>query len=196
MPMGIVTDKEFDLEKSKIVTPTPSTTREESNSSVPITGEIMDVNRGRGKGSVEVPNSLRNIIGEESAVNGRQAGIELAQQFGVSPSSVSAYDVGATSTSSYDRRPNQPVINQAKERIAKRARGKLMSALHHITKDKLESSNAKDLAGIAKDMSAVVRSMEPEKERTPSEGNNGPTFVFYAPQFRKEEHFEVVHVKE
>jgi len=194
MPMGIVTDKEFDLEKSKIVTPPPS--REESNSSVPITGEIMDVNRGRGKGSVEVPNSLRNIIGEESAINGRQAGVELAQQFGVSPSSVSAYDVGATSTSSYDRRPNQPVINQAKERIAKRARNKLMAALGKITDDKLEAANAKDLAGIAKDMSAVVRTMEPEQEKGIENPNNGPTFVFYAPQFRKEEHFDIVHVKE
>ena len=191
MPMGIVTDEEFDTEKSRVVPPTPA-----PNSSVPITGEIVDVNRGRGKDSVEVPNSLRNIIGEESVTNGRQSAVELAQQFGISPSSASAYGVGATSTASYAERPNASAINGVKEKIAKRARGKLMSALHHITKEKLEGANAKDLAGIAKDMSAVVRSMEPEKERTPQEGNNGPTFVFYAPQFRKEEHFDVVHVKE
>jgi hypothetical protein len=194
MPMGIVSDKEFDMEKEKSSPVKPQ--REESNSSVPITGEIKDVNRGRGIGSVEVPNALRNVIGDESNTNGRQSAVELASQFGISPSSVSAYDVGAHSTSSYAERPNGGVVKQARERIAKRARGKLMKALSKITDDKLDAANAKDLAGIAKDMSAVVRTMEPEEVKVPGSVNNGPTFVFYAPQFRKEEHFDVVHAKE
>jgi hypothetical protein len=190
MPMGIVSEKDFDVEKEKLSTPNPVPTKTPS-----ITGEIVDVNRGRGKDSVEVPNTLRNIIGEEHATNGRQSAVELAQQFGISPSSVSAYGVGAVSTSTYDERRNGGAIKEVKDRIAKRARGKLMRALHHITNDKLESANAKDLAGIAKDMSAVVRNMEPE-EKGPATPNNGPTFVFYAPQFRDERHFDVVHAKE
>lgn len=187
--MGIVSEKDFEAEKGKIApsTPNPLPTKE---------AEIIDVNRGRGVGSVEVPNTLRNIIGEESISNGRQAAVELAQQFGISPSSVSAYGVGATSTATYSERPNLPAVNGVKEKIARRARGKLMSAISHITKDKLEAASAKDLAGIAKDMSAVVRTMEPEEPKGPKENNNGPTFVFYAPQFRKEEHYDIVHVKE
>lgn len=193
MAMGIVSDKQFD---SALRDSNP-----ESNNSVPtitpeITGEVNDIKRGRGTGSISVPNSLRNIIGEESTVNGRQSAVELAQSFGISPSSVSAYGVGATSTKSYNERPNLPIINKAKDRVVKRAHHRLMGALKHITDEKLESANAKDLAGIAKDMSAVVKSMEPETPKGPTENSNGPTFVFYAPQIRKEESYEVVHMKE
>lgn len=187
MPIGIVSDKDFELERDKAVPSiSPSPTKE---------AEIIDVSRGRGH-NPEVPNALRNIIGDEHHTNGRQSAVELAQQFGVSPSSVSAYSAGATSTASYAERPNAGVIRQVKERISKRARGKLMKALNKITDDKLDSTNAKDLAGIAKDMSAIVKNMEPEQEKGPVQNNNGPTFVFYAPQFRKEEHFDTVYAKE
>lgn len=196
MPMGIVTDKDFDSELSRV-----DDTRAETKSApvinAPIVGEIVDApSRGRGEGSTGVPDGLRKIIGEESITNGRQSAIELASQFGLSPSSVSAYANGATSTSSYHDTPNRPHINQAKERISKRARGKLLLALSKITGDKLEGTNAKDLAGVAKDMSAIVKNMEPDKEKGPNEVDNGPKFVIYAPQFRDERHFETVVVKE
>lgn len=192
MPMGIVSEKEFDSELSK-VNSDRTQKREESNSSS-ITGEIIDVTKGRGIGGVEVPNGLRRIIGETAASEGRQEAISLANNFGISPSSVSAYGHGSTSTASYDEQPNNDVISKTKERISKRARGKLMAALRHITDEKLGGAKARDLAGIAKDMSAVVRNMEPEGPKAPN--GNGPTFVFYSPQFRKEEHFEVVYAKE
>lgn len=197
MAIGIVSDKDFDSEVTKIV----PHTREESNSESVISGEIIDVNRGRGKGNIEVPNGLRKIIGEESEINGRQSGVELASRFGISPSSTSAYANGATSTASYNNPRNQENgisshINKSKERITKRARNKLMAALNKITDDKLEGAKARDLAGIAKDMSAVIKNMEPEKEQPGNNGMQGPTFVFYAPQFRSEENFGIVHVKE
>lgn len=188
--MGIVSDKEFDSELGKLG---PNNhTREESNS-VPITGEVVDVTRGRGNGNVEVPNGLRNIIGETAISNGRQEAVELAKSFGISSSSASAYAQGATSTSSYGDRPNEPIINGARERISKNARAKLMMALRHITSDKLEGTKARELAGIAKDMSAVIKNMESETQ-APQSG--GPTFVFYSPQFRKEENYEIVYAKE
>lgn len=191
MPMGIVSDTEFEREKSNS---SPSKPVPPTN---PISGEIVDVNKGRGTGNKEVPDSLRKVIGEESVTNGRQSALELAQGFGISPSSVSAYSVGANSTASYADRPNQPIINESKGRVANRALGKLKKALHKITDEKLDAASAKDLAGIAKDMSAVVRSMEPDNSRGSDDGkNNGPTFVFYAPQIRDERQFDVVHVKE
>jgi hypothetical protein len=70
-----------------------------------------------------------------------------------------------------------------------------MLALHHITVDKLVDAKVRDLAGIARDMSAVIKSIEPEEKANPL-GSNGPTFIFYSPQFRKEEHFDVVQAKE
>ena len=190
MGMGIGSDSEFDLEKSRF-----SNIREESNSVSETNATIVDIQKGRGN-NPEVPNGLRKIIGEESEINGRQAGLDIAKQFGISPSSASAYANGSTSTASYDSQPNLNHINGAKERIAKRARTKLMKALFHITDDKLGDAKARDLAGIAKDMSAIVKDMEPEKERIPGDNGNGPTFIFYAPQFRDERSFDVVHVKE
>ena len=191
MAMGIVSDTEFDKELTKV---NPDKPREVSNS-VPITGEVVDMPaKGRGVGNVEVPDSLRKVIGETSVTEGRDQAVELAKQFGISPSSVSAYNVGATSTASYDDQPNGSNINKAKERIGKRARTKLMAALRHITDEKLGEAKVRDLASIAKDMSVVFKHMEPEGPKTPT--NSGPTFVFYSPQFRKEEHYEVVQAKE
>jgi hypothetical protein len=194
MPMGIVSDKDFDSELSK-VSDSPIK-REESKSGIAstITAEIVDVTRGRPIGSVEVPNTLRKVIGETSITDGRQQAVDLAKQFGISPSSVSAYGVGATSTASYDETPNAGIINKTKDRISKRARNKLMLALKHITEDKLGETKARDLAGIAKDMSAVVKNMEPDSAKAPT--SNGPTFVFYSPQLHKEEHYETVYAKE
>lgn len=188
MAMGIVSDKEFDTEASKIVDKSQS-----QPSSTP-KAVIVDVNRGRGN-NPEVPNALRNVIGETAVTDGRQQALELAASFGISGSSVSAYTNGATSTGSYDDTPNAPIIGKAKQRIAKRARNRLMGALRHITEDKLSSANAKDLSSIAKDMSAVVRSMEEDNNPLNKE-KSGPTFVFYSPQVRNEKVFDVVHAKE
>jgi len=191
MGMGIVSDSDFVSEASKIV----DELKNKKPELVPDTeGKIVDTTKGRGN-NPQVPNSLRNIIGETAVTDGRQQALELAASFGVSSSSVSAYTNGATSTSSYDDRPNQPVIGQAKLRIANRARHKLMSALKHITDDKLAASDAKELSSVAKDMSAVVRHME-EVVTDGAKVNSGPTFVFYSPQTRKEEVFDVVHAKE
>lgn len=197
MPMGIVSDKEFNSELNRASSdkkPLPEI--KPSTISPVLEGQIIDVNRGRPTGAVEVPNTLRKVIGEEAAINGRQAGLDLAETFGLKPSSVSAYVRGATSTATYDETPNAPHIDSSKDRVSKRARNKLMSALHHLTKDKMSAAKAKDLAGIAKDMAVVIRTMEPEAAKGPTNVNNGPTFVFYSPQQRKEEAFDVVYAKE
>lgn len=175
MPMGIVSNDEFELEVSKV--------------------EIKFLpSKGRDKGDNNVPDSLRKIIGETSKIDGRGSALDLASRFNISPSSVSAYSNGSTSTATYDERPNANHINNAKERISKRARIKLMSALNHITNDKLENSKAHELSGVAKDMSAIVKNMEPDNPMVNNPG--GPTFVFYSPQFRDERNFDIIHVKE
>lgn len=183
MPMGIVSDKDFENEDSKL-NPQPKPK-----------SEVITIEKGRGN-NPEVPNGLRNIIGETAITDGRASALDLAKQFGLSPSSVSAYTQGATSTATYDVRPNEGVIRNTKEKIGKIARGKLMKALRNITDDKLESTSARDLSGIAKDMSAVVRNMEEEQSVKNNTVNTGPTFVIYSPQFKKEEHFDVVTAKE
>lgn len=191
MPMGIVSDSEFDLEIQK------NGSREKSNS-VPetIEAEIIDIQKpGRKEGDVNVPNGLRNLIADSAITDGRPDAIKLAQMFGISPSSVSAYSDGAKSTATYNDRPNKPIVDEARERIIRRARNKLSLALKSLTEDKLEKASARDVAGVAKDMSVVIKNIEPDKEDN-SEKSGGPTFVIYSPQFRDERSFEIIHVKE
>jgi predicted transcriptional regulator len=193
MPMGIVSNSDFEKERTKLES---SIDTESVSPNQKPTGIIKDVTRGRPTDAVEVPNGLRKLIGEESAINGRNSALELAQSLGISPSSVSAYQQGATSTASYNETPNKPHIDSAKERVSNRARARLMSALRHITEDKLEGSRPRDLAGIARDMSAIIKNMEPETPVNSTGGKGGPTFIFYSPQTRKEEYFDIVQVTE
>jgi hypothetical protein len=185
MKMGIVSDKEFEkeLDKTDIKPITDSRAK------------IQIIERGRGKNNNEVPDSLRKVIGETSVTDGRQQAVELGRNFGISPSSVSAYSNGATSTSSYNDRVNGSEIDYAKVKITSKAIGKLKQALHHITPDKLSEAKPRDLAGIARDMSAIVKNMEPESPQTKTPGNS-PQFIFYSPQFVKQESFEVIDAKD
>ena len=189
MGMGIVSDKDFDSALVDCVNPKPKP--------VPI-AQIVDITRpGRKEGDVNVPDSLRQIIGDTSVTDGRQEAVALAKNFGISPSAASAYAHGATSTASYDEQPNRNTIVGAKERIAKKARAKLMLALTQLTPDKLAAAKARDIAGIARDMSQVMKNVEPESG--PNTGVNtggGPAFVFYAPQVREESSYQVIQAKD
>jgi len=198
MPMGIVSDSDFFSELNSAKKSHPNGGVKPIDIIPPvISGQVIDSpNKGRGNGSVEVPNALRKVIGEEAILNGRAAAIDLANSFGLKPSSVSAYTVGATSTATIDERPNEPHLKDIRGKITGKALNTLRKAIKHITEDKLEATNAKELAGIAKDMSAVVRTMEPDSSKNPTNVNNGPTFVFYSPQQRKEDSFDIVYAKE
>lgn len=186
--MGIVSDTDFETEQEVLSRPV--------SKSIPIVQpQIVDINRGRGNGNVNVPDSVRKVIGETAVSDGRQEAVQLAKNFGISPASASAYAHGATSTASYDEQPNKSIINSAKERIARSARSKLRQALSALTPDKLQDTKAVDLSTIAKNMAGVVKQMEPES-KGPGEGQSNTQFIIYAPQFRKEEHFDVVYAKE
>lgn len=183
MPLGVVSDEEFVAEKE--------------NASKPFT--VVDkAHKGRSEGDNNVPDFLRNIISETSVEEGRQSALGLATKFGVSPSSVSAYAHGANSTASYNT-PNNELkqhINQARHKVTSKARAKLLLAMKHITEDKLEATKARDLAGIAKDMSTVMKNME-DKTMVGADGKPTVNYVFFAPQVRTVESFgEVIQVNE
>ena len=185
MAIGLVSDEEFFKELKSGSIKSDSTPRV----------EVLEPEHGRKPGDVNIPDSLRQIIGEEAAINGRQEALKLAAQFGVSSSSVSAYAKGSTSTTSYHQ-PSSSIlthINKSKERAVKRASKTLNSALSAISQDKLDYADAKDLSSIAKDMSAIIKNLEPAKESDSPEAKSAPQFVIYAPQFRDERSFEVIN---
>ena len=195
MPIGLVSDELLKRELE-------SCNGNRVSSSVPsgeVAGEVEDIPaRGRKEGDVNVPESLRKVIAEEALLNGRASAVDLAKGFGISASSVSAYSNGATSTTSYNS-PNKSLIshiNKSRERAVKRASKTLNSALAAITQDKLDYADASDLSGIAKDMSVIIKNLEPRSESDDSNSPKTPQFVIFAPSFRKEESFEVIDVKE
>ena len=188
MAIGIVTDDDLQSELDRL-------------NGVRKTPEVQIVEKetpGRNEGDVNVPDSLRQIIGETSVLEGRQSALALAEMFNISPASVSAYAKGATSTATYDT-PTKSIlshINKSRQRSIKKAQSKLNAALDGITPEKLESVNAKDLSSIAKDMSVVIRNLEPQKPEGDGEDKNTPQFVIFAPQFRDERSFPTMVVQE
>jgi hypothetical protein len=188
MAMGLVDDDAFQKELDAL---------NRKPVDLPITGQVLDKPiPGRNPGDRNVPESLRKLIGETGATDGRKEAIALAESLGISSSSTSAYTNGATSTATYNQ-PSEGLKNhiaQAKQRIAKRARHTLNQALDQITPDKLQNTKARDLAGIAKDMSAIVKNMEPEN--TGNSNPNTPSIVVFAPQLVQENTFEVIHLNE
>jgi len=194
MPIGIVSDDDLALELERL--------NKGKKKSEPIvqTPEIVDIpTKGRNEGDVNVPESLRKIIGETALLDGRQSALQLAEQFGLSKSSVSAYTKGATSTTTYNE-PNKEIIshiNKARQRAIKKASRTLNGALEAISQDKLDQTDAKDLSVIAKNMSGIIKDLEPPQtsDSDPSSSNT-PQFVIFAPQFRDERSFESIVVNE
>jgi len=227
MPIGLVTDDEFQREIARSIPgrriqPISPTVNKVADKPVEVTrapesSDIMEADiiesaptvearveslhpQGRKAGDVNVPESVRKIIGEESVINGRASALQLANDLGVSPSSVSAYAKGATSTATI----NAPVkslighINKSRARAIKTAQEKMNGALGAITQEKLDFTDALDLSNIAKNMSVVIKNLEPqEPPKQDTNIVNAPQFVIYSPKFRTEESFgEIIQVQE
>jgi hypothetical protein len=193
MPIGIVSDNDLMAELAKLnpsLKP-PAHTPEVIVEQLPT--------RGRAEGDVNVPDSLRQIIGEEAVINGRASAVGLAGMFGISPSSASAYAKGATSTDSYNT-PSKSIIghiNKSRARAINRAGKTLNAALGSITQEKLDYADARDLSTIAKDMSVIIKNLEPEAP-PPVDPNapQTPQYVIYAPTFRDERSYDSITVQE
>jgi predicted transcriptional regulator len=191
MPVGLVSDSDFENELSRL-----SGVKKESH---PTTPEIVEMDqKGRKEGDTNVPDALRQIIGEDAVINGRQSALGIARMFGLSDSSVSAYAQGATSTASYHE-PKSSFINhiqKSRARASKKAGKVLDAALGAITQEKLDYTDAKELSGIAKDMSVIIRNLDPPSSSDSPVTTNQPQFVIFAPQFRDERSFDHITVQE
>lgn len=181
MSIGIVDNDDFDAELARL---------SENRNKPPSVTHLDKPTPGRSEGDNNVPPELRKVIQEEN-LSGTSP-TELASAFDVSKSSISAYKKGATSTASYNS-PNKELqrsANDVRLKISSRATSKILAAMRHITEDKLAVGKARDLAGIAKDMSAVVKNLNPESNQSPGQNN----FVFFTPRNKNEEDYEVIHV--
>ena len=183
MPLGVVSDDEFEAELSRIKTPT---------------AEVVDKpSKGRNEGDNNVPTSIQQIIGDTAITDGRQQAVKLGEFLGISPSSVSAYSAGASSTATYNEKKPELVknLNKTKGRLAKSAASRLKLALDSLTENKFEVATAREISGVARDMAAVMKDMS-TNENGADATKQMPQFIIYAPQLRQENHFEMIHVEE
>ncbi|MEM3038639.1 MAG: hypothetical protein QXE45_04510 [Thermoplasmata archaeon] len=174
MPLGIVSDEEFEQEVTRHQ---PSVAIEKLHRG------------GRRKNDIEVPSSLRKIIADEKLEHGRASAVHLARELRISPQSVDAYGRGSTSLAFPKNSSPELVehLNKVKNRIVKKSSSRLLSALNHITSEKLESAKVRDLASIAQAMSVIMKNMEPEQA---AQTHVGPNFIFYVPRKKSEEEYE------
>lgn len=172
MPLGVVSDEDF-AKEAKL-----------------ITAQHKDIIRGRGHTSA-VPEVIREIIAEE-VIAGSDTQKVIAGAFGVSPSSVSAYAHGATSTSSYNEPKDklQESNDKVRTNIIGTARARLLAALQNITPEKMAGAKLKDLASVAKDMSTVIHNTEPQVSNT----NVGAQFIFHSPKSKQESDYNFIEV--
>lgn len=184
MPMGIVSEADFNKEIKKI----PS-----QESPLPISGQVREIEKGRTKGKENTPDIVREVVAE-LALEKTPAKV-LAKEFNISQSSVSAYRVGAHSTATYEQ-PNPFLtkhIDEHRDKLIKKAKSKLDFALESITPTKLDETSAVGLSAIAKNMSAIVKDLEPQ---VPEENKNNIQFIFMAPKMRDENSYDVIEVGE
>jgi predicted transcriptional regulator len=185
MPMGVVNDEDFELENKRGIPEKEEDEKEE----VP--------QNGRGLGREEVPEGLRRLIAQEYIENGREQGISLAKNLGVSASSASAYAVGAHSTSNY-KEGNKELrthTNAVKEKIAGKARHRLLQSLNYINPEKLKEAGLKTLSTVARDMSAIIKNMEPDEIHSQESGTK-VNIVIMAPPKMREEDYNVIDVSD
>jgi methylthioribose-1-phosphate isomerase len=174
MKMLVVDDEEFELELNK---------------SMRCADIITMPAKGR-NGAKATPDSLRKLIAHD-AIEGAPAR-DVAEAYGVSESSVSAYKVGATSTTTYHEPSSElkQTVDFTRDRIKSKAQNKLLLALKHMTEDKIKEVKPIELSTIAANMSRVVEKMSPKQEGTTVNNN----IVFYSPKQISKENYETVDV--
>lgn len=181
MPMGILSDSDFELELDKL-------NKVNNKGRVEILPPL-----GRGHNPA-IPTVIKKIIGEEAIESGNKEAKNIARSLGISDSSVSAIKNGANSTASYHN-PNPELkehLDTTKDKIISVSKSRLLEAINAITPEKLQSAKVKDAAGVAKDMSSVIKNLE---DRDKGDDDRKP-FVIYAPTFVQENKFESIQVTE
>ena len=159
---------------------------------------IEQIKHGRGAGVENLTDEMRKIIAEEAILSGKSQE-EIAKEYGVSIDAVRAYKNGATSSATFNTPdavlgPHVAEIKEeVKEQIKTHAQNALLTAIQSLTDSKISGAKAKDIAGIAKDMSSVLRNIEPQ--------TNGPIInnnkvLVYSPRVKEEDDYNVIEARD
>lgn len=153
--------------------------------------ETREIKHGRGD-SLNLDDERRKEIATLALTSGLSTE-EVAKLCGVSEQAVSAYKKGATSEATYNKKDEvlAPHVDGIRNEISSVAKNKLLLAMEALTGEKIHSAKARDIAGIAKDMSAVMKNMTPDG---PLIQNN--KVLIYQPRVKEEDDFDVIEAVE
>lgn len=161
---------------------------------VPITPSlvVVDESPGRSTGAPNLDPESRALIGAIANLPGSQK--DLSEKLGISQSRVSNFKHGKINGKESD--PLKERLNIQKTTIANTAAETLARSLGLITEEKMQFTSAKNLAGIAKDMSTVVKNLTEDKGL----GNSNNLIFIHSPispegkGFHQEDYYEVIEV--
>lgn len=124
-----------------------------------------------------------------ASIDKHETRTEIAQKFGVRVSTISDIANGVRRVEDSPRSAEQEKVDLALDAVREKAIDKLMAGLGHITDEKVQAHNAKDISVICANMARVVQQTIPQ-EKTAQQIN----LVVYTPELRAEKNFDVVEI--
>lgn len=134
----------------------------------------------------ELPDFMKEMIGTLGRIQ-KQA--DVAEEFGVTRGDVNRYSqgkVGATTTRVDEEL--RAKIDSNLGIVQEKASDKLLKALDLLTTEKLAGEKPRNIASIARDLSAVIDRARPKNETNVLNAQ----VIVYAPQQREEKSYEVI----
>jgi predicted transcriptional regulator len=185
MALGILSSESFNRELARFNIAVSAEQDKESATQI----QEKELIKGRNNKS-EVPSEIRKLAARESIAGASAKSI--SDLLGVSPSSISAYKNGATSTSTYDKpdRELQEANNQFRDKIKNLASTRLIEAIESISADKLAESKPQVASAVARDMSSVIKNISPDLQDQVNQ-----QVIIYKPRMKDVEEYEVIDIR-
>lgn len=154
--------------------------------------ETRELRHGRSEGAIDIGEERRKEIATLALTSGMSKE-EVAKYTGSSVASVGAYKRGDNAT--YQEGHNEGLkehVESVKTQVVGAAQNKLMLAIEALTGEKIHGSKGRDIAGIAKDMSQIIRNMNPDSGNLISNSK----VIIYQPRVKEEDDFDTITVSE
>jgi|TARA_B110000263_G_scaffold245405_1_gene254925 hypothetical protein len=183
--MGLITNEEAErklTDPSNLFRQIPS--EEDAEFAPEDKTSVEKLHRGGRTGQPNMTVKDRQTVGAISASVGPAKAAELT---GVSLEH--ARQLGMGQVSGKKDEALKQVVEEVSETVREVALSKVMGCLNLITSDKLgEIKTARELSGVAKDMASVAKQVVDRDAKK----NSQQTIIFYSPNQREEEAYEVV----
>ena len=153
--------------------------------------ETILIKRGKSKGDDYLDEEKRKEIATLALTSG-MTNEEVAEFCRVHPQTVSSFKNGEVANGTETNEELKEHVIEVKGEIQSAAKNKLLLAIEAITDEKIHSAKVRDIAGIARDMSSVIKNMSDNGGLTVQ--NN--KVVIYQPRIRDDDDFDVITVSE